>query len=603
MNSKKISVVIPCLKSNRLIKKNLKLLEEDKRIREVIIVKDIGIGEARDVGLRKVKNDLILWLDSDIELTNNPINDFLEILKRDKKIAGVVATVKIKPTNWKNYLLSVINEIIYECCMPKEHNSVTRLFDCSLFRRRPLLKSGFDHSFIYSAEDADIYQKLKKSKYNVITTQKVKVFHHQNFSDLPKIFLKYKKGIDQFILKYGLHPNKELLKYRPSIFKLSLLSFKKLFLKDKKPFLAFAFPFFGFYLWLMKKIVENEKFRQEIFIGKYLKNYIKSKINPELIKPKVASLLVTENCFFKCKTCTFWKKRSKDLSFREIKHVLDECKKFGIKKIVLLGGEPLLRKDLIRICQEIKDRKMKIELITNGFIENEDIINFDWESVSVSIDGIKPLTHDKIRGVKGSWRRAVKTVQKLIKRRKNVRINFVIQRDNYKELKQMFKFCKKRNIQFIPFFCNLCGLGQESDKNLIKFDLNKLNKEITIWKNDTSFLSLAHFYYMNFVLKKLERKIKKQKCMQPHINLTIRSNGDVYPCSSFDKSIGNIFKNSLETIWRKSKVLRRNIRQGSYEFCNNCISICLVENLAFELSYYVKLPLLLMKNRVIKWLS
>jgi radical SAM protein with 4Fe4S-binding SPASM domain len=76
-----------------------------------------------------------------------------------------------------------------------------------------------------------------------------------------------------------------------------------------------------------------------------------------------------------------------------------------------MGGEPLIRKDWYEIAKEIRDLGMKLSIISNGFNINEDIISkfvkLEPHAISTSLDGAKAETHDKIRGVEGSYKQVM----------------------------------------------------------------------------------------------------------------------------------------------------------------------------------------------------
>ena len=81
---------------------------------------------------------------------------------------------------------------------------------------------------------------------------------------------------------------------------------------------------------------------------------VKLLIDPKSCKPHSARLIITKNCMFKCKMCTFWKEKHKDPSLKLVKYWIKELAKFGIKDVDIGGGEPFIRKDLVEIVDEIK---------------------------------------------------------------------------------------------------------------------------------------------------------------------------------------------------------------------------------------------------------
>ena len=89
----------------------------------------------------------------------------------------------------------------------------------------------------------------------------------------------------------------------------------------------------------------------------------------EIVKKRVSSILlyVTNRCNSFCKICSrnsFYYDYSKEMSKNEIIQIL---KKIGRKKrVILIGGEPTIRKDLFEIIKIIKKSGNYPELFTNG---------------------------------------------------------------------------------------------------------------------------------------------------------------------------------------------------------------------------------------------
>jgi len=172
-----------------------------------------------------------------------------------------------------------------------------------------------------------------------------------------------------------------------------------------------------------------------------VKKAIKMYINPSLVKPLSARLVVTVNCNFRCQMCTFWchpywtPELKKDPSLELVKHWIKSFAEFGVKEIEIGGGEALLRPDFTEILNTVHSYGMTAGVTTNGWLIGGGVIPFPKvDAMEFSIDGARPETHDKIRGIPGAWERAVKTVKIAQANNCLARLNFVIQKDNYLEL-------------------------------------------------------------------------------------------------------------------------------------------------------------------------
>jgi cyclic pyranopterin phosphate synthase len=108
---------------------------------------------------------------------------------------------------------------------------------------------------------------------------------------------------------------------------------------------------------------------------------------------------VTDRCNFRCNYCMpfdeyQWIQRNEVLSFEEIARVARLFLDFGIEKVRLTGGEPLVRKDLPRLIKRLSaiDRLPDITLTTNGALlttQAEALYAAGLRRINISIDTLK----------------------------------------------------------------------------------------------------------------------------------------------------------------------------------------------------------------------
>jgi radical SAM enzyme (rSAM/lipoprotein system) len=85
--------------------------------------------------------------------------------------------------------------------------------------------------------------------------------------------------------------------------------------------------------------------------------------------------------------------------------------------IVLTGGEPLMRKDLEKCGEEIYKRGFPWGMVTNGYgLTTErfsSLLKAGLRSITISLDGLNPETHDWFRGKSGSWEKAIQAIERV----------------------------------------------------------------------------------------------------------------------------------------------------------------------------------------------
>src|SRR4030042_4652181 len=130
-------------------------------------------------------------------------------------------------------------------------------------------------------------------------------------------------------------------------------------------------------------------------------------------RPYQISIEVNERCNARCLMCDCWKEKTDYLTASEIEAVLLELKS-GLGEGVFLqisGGEPLIFRDVDRLFRVCREQNLICKISTNGIALNEKIcdriISSGLKYLTVSLDSHIPEIHDKYRGVKGTFDRAV----------------------------------------------------------------------------------------------------------------------------------------------------------------------------------------------------
>ena len=120
-----------------------------------------------------------------------------------------------------------------------------------------------------------------------------------------------------------------------------------------------------------------------------------------------AVLEVTNRCNLRCPHCASNSGRARpdELSLKEITELLDTIAELGGEEITVIGGEALLRSDWVEICTAVRERDLRLVLITNGLRLVDDdaalraLRHLQPHVIGISIDGATPETYHRLRGV------------------------------------------------------------------------------------------------------------------------------------------------------------------------------------------------------------
>ncbi|MEM2924402.1 MAG: radical SAM protein, partial [Methanocellales archaeon] len=166
--------------------------------------------------------------------------------------------------------------------------------------------------------------------------------------------------------------------------------------------------------------------------------------------PVVLCHSITNRCNLRCKFCPFWREtKLPELSFEEIKNLIDQGVALGAIIYNVWGGEPLIREDLASCLRYAKKRGMINFLITNGILLEEriDEIASDLDYLAISIDGIETYNELRIGGELSKVLRGLELASKKSSKYKfKTAINCVITNKNLAELEKLVKIAESYRV-------------------------------------------------------------------------------------------------------------------------------------------------------------
>ncbi|TEB07024.1 Antilisterial bacteriocin subtilosin biosynthesis protein AlbA [Pelotomaculum schinkii] len=166
----------------------------------------------------------------------------------------------------------------------------------------------------------------------------------------------------------------------------------------------------------------------------------------------------TRTCNLKCRHC-YSNSEAKDyegeLTTGEALRFIDSLAEFKVPVLLFSGGEPLLRKDLLQLASYAASKGIRPTISTNGTLLEPDTVNFlkniGVGYVGVSLDGIGE-NNDRFRGRRGAFNAALKGIRNCIAAGQRVGLRFTINRNNYKDLNDIFDLVEQEDIPRVCFY-------------------------------------------------------------------------------------------------------------------------------------------------------
>lgn len=302
---------------------------------------------------------------------------------------------------------------------------------------------------------------------------------------------------------------------------------------------------------------------------------------------------ITRACNLNCKQCysASGKPAPDELSFHEVLDIIDQLSKLEVFYIYFLGGEPLMREDILDIFAYCSRKEIYTMMSTNGwFIDLEmakNLKNAGIRHVRVSLDGATSDVHDSIRRVSGSFERAIKALENLKEAGiPTIGVSPTLMADNFYQVGKIIDLSIEKGADEIQVV-QLCKTGRgkhlpDLTVDQIKYAREEVKKRISKYVNHN--ISATEGIMDKKCRLCVEKKIAIPSfigCVGARTCAAINFRGIVSPCILYRKKSGDLRKDSFEKIWNTSPLLlkMREVKGVCLkcDFSDLCVRECILD--------------------------
>jgi Y-X(10)_GDL-associated radical SAM protein len=301
---------------------------------------------------------------------------------------------------------------------------------------------------------------------------------------------------------------------------------------------------------------------------------------------------ITLACDLKCRHCgsRAGKRRPDELNTKECFEVIESLAKLGTREVNLIGGEAYLRKDWTELVKQVRRKGMRCLIQTGGRNFNKKFIEMAVEAgldgLGVSLDGMEEL-HDYVRGVPGSFERAVETLKHAREAGLGISVNTQIGSRTAPDLPRILdKMIEIGATHWQLQLTVAMGNAVDNDELLLQpyklaeimpllADLYKRASENNIVMVVGN--NIGYFGPYEHIWRGLgDDRIHWTGCSGGHTVIALEADGLVKGCPSLESGefgVGNVREMTLESMWRESERMRFSRLKSSdqlWGFCGSC---------------------------------
>lgn len=311
----------------------------------------------------------------------------------------------------------------------------------------------------------------------------------------------------------------------------------------------------------------------------------------------------TQSCNLKCVHCyadSYNCNYAGELSTMEAEQMIDDLAQLNVPVLLISGGEPLMRSDILHLIKYAGSKGIRCTLSTNGtFIDEQMAFQLKQAAVSyvgISLDGIGDF-HDSYRGVKGSFEKALSGIRNCISQGQKVGLRYTMSRPNITQLPQIFKLIQDEKIQRVCFYHLVySGRGSGMMENTlsaqeIRSALDAIIAQARVWGPSVEVLTVDNHADGVYVYQQEKASgTERENDMAKLLALSggnrsgmaigcIGPKGDVHPDQfSWAHKLGNVRDVPFSTIWTTdAPLLLRQLRSRKTLLKGRCGSCGWIE--------------------------
>ena len=282
-----------------------------------------------------------------------------------------------------------------------------------------------------------------------------------------------------------------------------------------------------------------------------------------------------QSCNFKCIYCYALDsaKRPDELTQDEFVDVIQQARDLGARKIIILGGEPMLYPHIMEMIRFIKTLDMEIELFTNGanitLPVAQELFSNGVRAV-LKMNTFDESLQDTLSGHKGSYIQIQEALKNLKlagypSQENPLGVSSIICQQNIHELPRLWQWLRDQNI--LPYFEIMTPQGGAREHNMLEVDSQTLEK----FFREISAIDRTR-YDIHWDPKP---PLVGGECLRHQYSCAVNSEGNVQSCVGITIPLGNVRQQSLKEILRDSEVVQdlKNYRNTIKGPCGECESL------------------------------
>jgi len=299
--------------------------------------------------------------------------------------------------------------------------------------------------------------------------------------------------------------------------------------------------------------------------------------------PILSEIALTYRCQNRCDFCYASSphrgEKKHEMTTEEVKTVIRKIREEAhVPTISFTGGEPTLREDLPELIAFAGSTGMRVNLITNGIRCGDagyarTLADAGLNSAQVSLESHDEALHNSIVGNAGAYRKTVQAVHNLKGEGVYTHTNSTVCTKNMDSLIPLARFVKETwDSPYLSMNMIIrTGSARDNDNTGITYSsIGEIIRPVLDYCRTAGMKFVWYSPTPYCIFNPVDHNLGSKSCACISGLVSVNPSGDILPCSSYNRGVGNLLKHSFEYIWNSDQALYYREKRYVPPVCRGC---------------------------------
>ncbi|MFV1965021.1 MAG: radical SAM protein [Pirellulaceae bacterium] len=269
-----------------------------------------------------------------------------------------------------------------------------------------------------------------------------------------------------------------------------------------------------------------------------------------------------------------------EMTAEEVCRVIEQIATVGkVPTVSFTGGECTLRTELADFIASARQRGMRVNIITNGFrcaSRNyvDTLVAAGLNSAQVSLEGPTSERHDRLTQRPGSFDRAIRGIVHLREAGLHVHTNTTVCEENADDLEAMVNLAHSLDLPHVSMNHMIpTGTPNLLRNKGLKVSYRRIGEYILRARDRAEAMGIEFHWYSPTpfcIFNPIAHGLGNKGCAACDGLIHISPSGELLPCSSFARGVGNILDKGLEAVWFGKDAQYYKQKRAVHPICRSC---------------------------------